>query len=80
MVHIRYKKIDNMLLIRTVSKICEAGSMIKPEDYETLAETVLYLKNNFDIAKNLGRRHVEENLSIDKKGKMTTTFNKVFIY
>jgi hypothetical protein len=40
--------------------------MIKPGDYETLAETVLYLKNDSDIAKNLGRRHVEENVSIGK--------------
>jgi colanic acid biosynthesis glycosyl transferase WcaI len=62
-------------------KETRSGIVVKPGDYEALAEAVLYLKNNSDAAEKLGdsgRRYVEDNLSIEKIGKkMTTVFNKV---
>jgi glycosyltransferase involved in cell wall biosynthesis len=55
-----------------------SGIVIKPEDYEALAKSVLYLKENRGVAEKLGasgRRHVENNLSTDKIGlKMKKLF------
>jgi glycosyltransferase involved in cell wall biosynthesis len=57
-----------------------SGIVVKPGDYEVLARAVLYLKNNPDLAKELGnsgRRYVEDNLSIENIGKeMMTIINK----
>jgi colanic acid biosynthesis glycosyl transferase WcaI len=49
----------------------KSGIVVKPGDYEAIAEDVLYLKNNSDVAKKFGdsgRRYVEDNLSIEKIG------------
>jgi len=58
-----------------------SGVVVKPGDYEALAKTVLYLKNNSGLARELGdsgRHYVEDNLSIEKIGKeMMAVFNKV---
>jgi glycosyltransferase involved in cell wall biosynthesis len=54
-----------------VEETC-SGIVVKPGDYEALARAVLYLKNNPDLARELGnsgRRYVESNLSIEKIGK-----------
>ena len=48
-----------------------SGVAVKPGDYEGLTEQILYLKDNPDIAEELGRngkKHVEANLSIEKIG------------
>jgi len=62
-----------------VKETC-SGIVVKPGDYKTLAEAVLYLKNNSNVARKLGnsgRQYVEDNLSIEKIGKkMMTVFNK----
>ena len=58
-----------------------SGIVVKPGDYEALARAVLYLKNNPDLAGELGnsgRRYVENNLSIECIGReMLAAFNKV---
>jgi len=48
-----------------------SGIVVKPGDYEALAEAVLYLKENRAVAESLGasgRRYVESNMSIEKIG------------
>jgi glycosyltransferase involved in cell wall biosynthesis len=59
----------------------ESGIVVKPGDCEALAETVLYLRENHNVAEKLGecgRRYVENNLSIEKIGlKMMMVFKKV---
>jgi len=48
-----------------------SGIVVKPGDYEALAEAVLYLKENRAVAENLGasgRRYVESNLTIEMIG------------
>ncbi|MEM2103437.1 MAG: glycosyltransferase family 4 protein [Candidatus Bathyarchaeia archaeon] len=48
-----------------------SGIIVKPGDYEGLAEDVLYLEENRDVAGKMGvsgRRYVENNLSIAKIG------------
>jgi len=56
-----------------------SGIVVKPGDYEALAEAVLNLKENRAVAESLGasgRRYVERNLSIEKIGsKMITAFS-----
>jgi colanic acid biosynthesis glycosyl transferase WcaI len=63
-----------------VKETC-SGIVVKPGDYKALAKAVLYLKNNSDLARELGssgRHYVEDNLSIEKIGKeMMVVFNKV---
>jgi colanic acid biosynthesis glycosyl transferase WcaI len=49
----------------------ESGIVVKPGDYEALAKTVLYLRENPDVADRMGecgRRYVENNLSTDEIG------------
>jgi glycosyltransferase involved in cell wall biosynthesis len=62
-------------------KETRSGMVVKPGDYEALAEAILYLKDNPDLAKELGvygRRYVEYNLSIERIGKETiAVFNEV---
>jgi colanic acid biosynthesis glycosyl transferase WcaI len=62
-------------------KETRSGVVVKPGDYEALAKAVLYLKDNSDLARDLGdsgRHYVEDNLSIEKIGKeMMAVFNKV---
>jgi len=48
-----------------------SGIVVKPRDYEALAKSILYLRENPVIAEKLGksgRSHVTENLSIEKIG------------
>jgi glycosyltransferase involved in cell wall biosynthesis len=60
-------------------KETRSGIVVKPGDYEAMAETVLYLKENRDVAGKLGvsgARYVENNLSIEKVGlKMMVAFS-----
>ena len=45
--------------------------MVKPGDHEALAKVVLYLRENRELAEELGgngRKHVEDKLSIEKIG------------
>ena len=56
----------------------ESGIVVKPGDYEALAKAILYLRENHDVAENLGasgRQYVESNLSIEKIG---LKMNKLF--
>jgi len=49
----------------------KSGIVVKPGDYKALAESVLFLKENQTVAKELGengRRYVENNVSIDRIG------------
>jgi glycosyltransferase involved in cell wall biosynthesis len=53
-----------------VKKSC-SGIVVKPGDYEALAKAVLYLRNNPDLARELGkngRKYVEKEASIDAVG------------
>jgi|YelNatPaOPRAMG01_1025707.scaffolds.fasta_scaffold03649_14 glycosyltransferase involved in cell wall biosynthesis len=53
-------------------KETKSGIVVKPGDYEAIAKAILYLKNNLNLAKELGdsgRCYVESNLSIEKIGK-----------
>ena len=56
----------------------ESGIVVKPGDYEALAEAVLYLRENHGVAEKWaerGRRYVENNLSVEKIGlKMKKLF------
>jgi glycosyltransferase involved in cell wall biosynthesis len=48
-----------------------SGVVVKPGDYEALAKAVLYLKNNPDLAKKLGkngRKYVKKEASIEAVG------------
>jgi glycosyltransferase involved in cell wall biosynthesis len=58
----------------------KSGIVVKPRDYEALAKSILYLRENHGIAEKLGesgRQYVENNLSIEKIGlKMMTVFNQ----
>jgi len=55
-----------------------SGIVVKPGDYEALAEAVLYLKENRAVAESLGasgRGYVESNIPIEKIGsKMMSAF------
>jgi glycosyltransferase involved in cell wall biosynthesis len=59
----------------------KSGIVVKPGDYEALANAILYLKNNLEYAKKLGnsgRKYVKNNLSIEEVGKrMKTVFVNV---
>ena len=56
----------------------KSGIVVKPRDYEALAKSILYLRENPGVAKKLGasgRRYVENNLTIEKIGlKMECVF------
>ena len=56
----------------------KSGIVVKPGDYEALAKSILYLKENPGVARRLGasgRRYVENNLTIEKIGlKMEHAF------
>jgi glycosyltransferase involved in cell wall biosynthesis len=46
----------------------KSGVVVKPGDYKSLAESIVYLRRNKDVVKELGengRRYVENNLSIE---------------
>jgi glycosyltransferase involved in cell wall biosynthesis len=62
-------------------KETKSGVVVKPGDYEAIAKAVFHLKNNPNLARELGdygRRYVENNLSIEKIGeKIMVVFNKV---
>jgi len=62
-------------------KETRSGIVVKPGSYNALAKAILYLKDNPDLAKELGaygRRYVEYNLSIERIGKETiAVFNEV---
>jgi glycosyltransferase involved in cell wall biosynthesis len=50
-------------------KETKSGIVVKPGDYEAIAKAILYLKNNPNLAKELGdsgRCYIESNLSIEK--------------
>ena len=52
-------------------KETKSGIVVKPGDHEALAKAILYLKENPEIAEELGgngRRYVEDKLSIEKIG------------
>ncbi|MBS7618944.1 glycosyltransferase family 4 protein, partial [Candidatus Bathyarchaeota archaeon] len=57
-----------------------SGIVVKPGDYNMLAEAIMHLKENRQIAEKLGvsgRRYVETNLSIEKIGsKMVKIFGQ----
>jgi len=55
---------------RYVSKP-KSGIVIRPRHYDVLTKSTLYLRENQDVAEELGasgRRYVENNLSIEKIG------------
>jgi len=66
-----------------VKETC-SGIVVKPGNYEGLAEAILYLRENRDAAEKLGasgRRYVERNLSIEKVGlRMMRVFEQVLAY
>jgi len=48
-----------------------SGVLVKPGDFEALAKSILYLKENRDVTDKMGasgRRYVEKNLTIEKIG------------
>ena len=59
----------------------KSGIVVKPGDYEALAKSILYLRENQGVAKKLGasgRRYVEKTLTIEKIGfKMKDIFKSV---
>lgn len=58
-----------------------SGIVVKPGDYEALAKSILYLRENQSVAENLGasgRKYVENNLSIGQIGiRMKRVFERV---
>jgi glycosyltransferase involved in cell wall biosynthesis len=60
-------------------KETESGVVVKPGDYRALANTIIYLKENPEVAERLGisgRKYVERNLSIERIGsKMMLVFS-----
>jgi len=58
-----------------------SGIVVKPGDYEALANAILYLRENQSVAENLGasgRQYVENNLSIGQIGiRMKRVFERV---
>ena len=58
-----------------------SGIVVKPRDHEALAKSVLHLRNNPELARELGkngRKYVEENLSLEKIGrKMIQLLNTI---
>ena len=60
-----------------------SGIVVKPGSYESLAKSVLYLKENLKLTEKLGkngRRYVEDNLSIEKIGlQMIRIFNSLLM-
>jgi len=58
-----------------------SGIVVKPGDYEALANSILYLRENQSVAENLGasgRQYVESNLSIGQVGiRMKRVFERV---
>jgi len=62
-------------------KETSSGIVVKPRDYEELAKAILFLKENLDVARNMGlsgRQYVENILSIEKIGKeMMIIYNHV---
>ena len=59
----------------------KSGIVVKPGDYEALANATLYLIENNDNCWETGasgRQYVENNLSVEKIGlEMMTVFNRV---
>ena len=59
----------------------KSGIVVKPGDFEALAKAVLYLRDNPEIARELGivgRRYVESNLSVERIGlAMKSVFERV---
>jgi len=62
-------------------KETNSGIVVKPGDYEALADAILYLKENCEVVEKFGisgRIHVERFLSVERVGQqMATVFNKV---
>jgi glycosyltransferase involved in cell wall biosynthesis len=62
-------------------KETKSGITVKPGDYETLADAIIYLKKNHEVVEKFGisgRLHVERFLSVERIGQqMTMVFNKV---
>ncbi|MGB9726466.1 MAG: glycosyltransferase family 4 protein, partial [Fervidicoccaceae archaeon] len=53
-------------------KETESGVVVKPGDYRALANAIIYLKENPEVAERLGvsgRKYVERNLSIERIGR-----------
>jgi len=61
----------------------KSGIVVQPGDYESLAKSILYLRENHGVAEKLGecgRRYVESNLSIEKIGlKMKKLFEAITV-
>jgi len=59
----------------------KSGFVVKPGDYEALARSIVYLRENQGVAEKLGasgRRYIENNLSIEKIGmKMRRVLEKI---
>jgi colanic acid biosynthesis glycosyl transferase WcaI len=59
----------------------KSGIVVRPRDYKALADAVLYLKNNPEIAKKLGisgRNYVADKLSMENIGKeMLSVFSSL---
>jgi len=64
-------------------KETNSGIVVAPGDYKSLAEAILYLKENRDIAEKLGkngRKYIENNMSISKIGlRMREIFESILI-
>lgn len=55
----------------------KSGLVVRPGDYKALADAILYLKNNPDLANKMGangRKYVEKNLKITKIGERLHNF------